>query len=288
MRIFVDFECKNYDDMEYVDIAKKATIDFETIHTEHNIMSELAIKVAELSESPLVFVPFCHTIEGEAFGADIKLGDERFGPRTKSYCCDSVEELLTLKDWDLSTDRLGEVIKSIRLIKTKGHSVAVNVSGPFTILNTLIDPVQIYKAFRKKPELIQGILFKIEDNLLRYIRTLIDVGVDVISFADSSGSLTILGPQIYEKQLNMFVIPFLNKVRTIINKEAVVHLCPKLSYGLIAYDKGRWDNSQVTGETYPHAIINSIGTADFLGETCSKNKTYGVKDKGLKNLVLEI
>ena len=73
--------------------------------------------------------------------------------------------------------------------------MALMISGPFTIFNVLIDPKYVFKAMRKQPELMRDIFQKIERELLSYIKIAVEYGVDMISYADSSGGVNILGPK---------------------------------------------------------------------------------------------
>ena len=89
--------------------------------------------------------------------------------------------------------------------------MALMISGPFSIFNVLIDPKYVFKAMRKQPELMQDIFQRIERELLTYIKIAVEYGVDMISYADSSGGVNILGPKMAEQVVMDFTYDFLKK-----------------------------------------------------------------------------
>ena len=87
-------------------------------------------------------LPFCHTLEAEALGGMIRLGDGLTGPRTGGYRCSSLEEVLELPAMDLesgSSKRTRETLEACRRLKEDGEAVVFLISGPITILNGLMD-----------------------------------------------------------------------------------------------------------------------------------------------------
>ena len=47
--------------------------------------------------------------------------------------------------------------------------MVLQVSGPFTILNVLIDAKYVFKAMRKKPELMKEVFWKLGGEILRFM-----------------------------------------------------------------------------------------------------------------------
>lgn len=104
-------------------------------------------------------------------------------------------------------------------------------------INVLIDPKYVFKAMRKQPELMQDIFQRIERELLTYIKIAVEYGVDMISYADSSGGVNILGPKMAEQVVMDFTYDFLKKVIELLDGKAMLLLCPKTTLALIWHRK---------------------------------------------------
>lgn len=66
---------------------------------------------------------------------------------------------------DFSTGRIYEVLEACRILVEKGENVVLDVAGPFTVMNVLIDPVHIFKAMRKKPELMKEVFWRLGNDV---------------------------------------------------------------------------------------------------------------------------
>ena len=72
-------------------------------------------------------------------GGLVNYGNDKTGPRAKEYICTKPEELLELPAIDFTTGRIHEVLLACKELRKQGQHVVLQVSGPFTILNVLID-----------------------------------------------------------------------------------------------------------------------------------------------------
>jgi uroporphyrinogen-III decarboxylase len=93
----------------------------------------------------LARVPFCLTVEADALGAHIKLGNALTGPRVENYAFSSVEEMSDLQDLDITGGRIGAVLNAVGILAEAGEQVALSVECPFTIISSLIDPMIFYR-----------------------------------------------------------------------------------------------------------------------------------------------
>ena len=103
-------------------------------------------------------LPFCHTVEAEAMGGIVNMGDGNLGPRAKEYCCTSAAELLELRKLIVQKGRIFmRCLKRVRDFGNRERACGIDDLGPFTIFNVLIDPKYVFKAMRKQPELMRDI-----------------------------------------------------------------------------------------------------------------------------------
>lgn len=288
MNKIIDFKC-TYDNSIGIssEVTQELDLQFPEAYKNWSSMALISEKLKEHDGSTFCELPFCHTVEAEAMGGHINFGDEKIGPRAKDYICTSVEEILGLPEIDYSKGRISEVLKACKYLRDKGENVVLYISGPFTIMNVLIDPRYIFKAFRKNPETIKAIFDKFQKEILRFVEEAQKSGVNMISYADSSGGLNILGPKISEQVVEMFTYPLLKRIEKIINDETIVLLCPKTTFALLGTDRAVWKDISVEAPIkYSEACIKVIGQAKFVGQMCVKNKNFQLDSGIIKTITL--
>lgn len=195
-----DFNC-TYENSAGIcpEAVEGLNLQFPDAYLHAETMAVLAKQIRKVEKVDFCTLPFCHTVEAEAMGGIVNLGNERTGPRAKSYLCTKPEELLLLPEIDYQKGRIFQVLKACQILKEQGEQVVLMISGPFTIFNVLIDPRFVFKGMRKQPEKMQQVFDKLREELLRFIEQAVQVQVDIISYADSSGS-----QQVVDLVLNLF------------------------------------------------------------------------------------
>lgn len=280
MNKIIDFRCRYNDEVGVSkEIIEATGLKFPEAYKKWDTMVKLSLALKENNNSPFCFLPFCHTVEGEALGGIINLGDENIGPRAKEYICKSPEEILDLPEIDYSKGRISEVLKACKYLREKGEEVVLYISGPFTILNMLIDPKYVFKAFRKNPELIKEILLKLQKEIVSFVSEAQKVGVNIISYSDPTGGVNIIGPKLAEQLVEMFTYPLLKEIeRTFTNNELIL-LCPKTTFALLGTEKAVWEDIHLESNIgYSEAVLKVKGQAKFCGQMCIKNKDFKLKN----------
>ena len=135
-----DFKC-TYNNSVGIseEVTKKLNLTFPDAYLHWDTMADIALALKETDGAFFCELPFCHTVEAEAMGGIVNYGNEKTGPRAKEYICTKPEELLALKEMDFSQGRIHEVLLACKHLRKKGENVVLEVAGPFTILNVLID-----------------------------------------------------------------------------------------------------------------------------------------------------
>ena len=283
-----DFNC-TYDNAIEIspEITKDLKLSFPDAYMHADTMVKIAHAMNRKEGASFCMLPFCHTVEAEAMGGIVNMGDGNFGPRAKEYCCTSAAELLELPEIDYSKDRIHEVLEACRILRKQGEHVALMISGPFTIFNVLIDPKYVFKAMRKQPELMKNVFRKIEKELLRFIKVAISYGVDMISYADSSGGVNILGPKMAGQVVADFTYDFLKKAAELMDGKAMLLLCPKTTLALIGTERACYvDHELPEVMRYGDACISMIGQVSVVGQMCIKNIDYQLENKKLREIKL--
>ena len=256
-------------------VTRKLNLTFPDAYLHWDTMAEISLALKETDGAGFCELPFCHTVEAEAMGGIVNFGNEKIGPRAKEYICTKPEELLDLKEMDFSQGRLHEVLLACQHLRKKGENVVLEIAGPFMILNVLIDIRYVFKAMRKQPELMEQVFWKIGDQLLEYIRQAQKYGVNMISYADSSGAVSIIGLAMAEQVVESFTYEFIKKAEALIGEDAVLLLCPRTALALIGTDKAEFADVALTEPMrYGEACAWMIGKEKILGQMCIKNINY--------------
>lgn len=270
----MDFICGG-DDLEQIpeEVVRKTGITLPGAHADKNSMATLARELRRHRGDVIARVPFCVTVEAEAYGAHIKLGDALNGPRVESYRFTSIEEMSNIQGLALTEGRISEVLDAVELLAESGEKVALSVEGPFTILSSLIDPRYFYKGLRKDPQRILEILSVVEEGVIRYSLEGINRGASIISYGDPVGAIGIIGPKIYREYSGPSSWRIIKGIREAGGK-VLLHLCGKTSTALEKIEMTKsYPIETVEASTYGQALLRLLDETTeplVIGNRCIK------------------
>ncbi len=196
-------------------------------HRDATKMATLSVAMHRESGFENVGIPFCMTVEAEAWGGEVEDGDEVTEPSIIDYPLKDVSEWRGLKELDPHKDmRLPTILECTTMVSHECQDTAVigNLVGPLSLATSLIDATTLFKALKKDPETVGDFLGFLTENSIRYGRALAASGADVITIADPSATGEILGPGLFRE----FALPFLNKMTEAmkaLGKPVIVHIC---------------------------------------------------------------
>lgn len=260
---------------------------FPDAHKHKETIMTLSRTLKDKNGADFCELPFCHTLEAESMGGAINYGDETNGPRAKAYITESLADILALPEIDYAKGRMHEALSAAESLSREVETVLLHVSGPFTILNILIDPKYVFKAMRKEPEITTGIFRKIMAELLRFLAEARKRGVKMISFADPAGGVQILGPKMTARYVDEFVYPFLKEAEGRFGKDLLVVLCPKTTHALLGTDRAAfYDVDLGEAVSYGAGLVSLIGKETFAGQICIKDQHIILKNGRIKTVRL--
>lgn len=283
-----DYTCNYGNGGEHVqEIGKALELTFPAVYTNAKDMALLAKAILQKSKSRFCYLPFCHTVEAEALGADINLGNEYTGPRAKTYTYNRLDELSALPEMNFLNGRIGQVIEACRILHSEGEYVALEICGPFTILNALMDIRQIIKGWRKTPKRMIDIFNNIGEQIICYMRESVRAGVTFFCYADPVGGLNILGPKLAEIVAVNFTIPFLLKSIRALDNKALIHLCPKTSLIITELGMAEWRDIDLSGTvSYEEACMEVCGSVGMVGEVCIQSASVPLENEKIRGIEL--
>lgn len=199
-------------------------------HTDSKLMAKLAAAIHENEIFDNVGVPFCMTVEAEAMGAEVYLGDKLTEPRVIEYPLKSVDGWQGLKNIDFTQGRAKIVLEAISHLKDMNMDTTIvgNLTGPVSLAASLVDASEYYKDLRRKGQDAHKLMNFVTDNLIAFGKEQIKAGANVIAISDPSGTGEILGPKLFGE----FALPYINRIvrelKPLCNGGVIVHICGRL------------------------------------------------------------
>lgn len=253
-------------------LADELGVTFPDAHFKPAALARLSSETARRNGVPLAGLPFCCTIEAEAMGAHIRLGNARVGPRPDTFAFQSLDELLAAgRRMNFDSRRLAAVLEACRILSAGGDSVMVEISGPLAILGSLMELGKVFKAWRKDAGSLVRVFDILQKDLLEYARRVTDTGAKMVSFADPVAGGNVLGPNYSRTYAELFLSPFMRRLVGQA-RDRIVHLCPGNTRLLVDCGLVEWDSVWLdAGLPYQAGCLTVSGRPGFLGETCIKD-----------------
>ena len=242
-------------------------------HTNAEAMARVSMAQAGKVADPICRVPFCVTVEAEAFGGAITIPDDGSAPGSSKFVFTRIEQLTGLAPIDLTSGRIAEVLKSIAIMKGEEKTVCLNVEGPFTVLSFLIDSSVIFSGIITRRPLLEQTLQTIEAGLAAYIKAAFARGADMVSYADPTGAMQFFGPKLYKEVVGASshrLLKMLGKNDDI----GLIHLCGQKSRNLEKAGFCVAKPVEVAGAaSYGQSLCMIAGSKKtvLLGHNCMKN-----------------
>lgn len=287
----VDFQC-TYEHASGFGMwaSEEFGIVFPKAYQEREEIASLAKAVKQHNGTKFCLLPFCHTLEIEALGGNIRLGGCEAGPRAGNYICRNVEDVHNLPALDVESDaaiRLRETLAACRILKEAGETVVFQVSGPLTILNGLVDSETLFRALLKRMEVVQRALEKLERDILTMMKVAEEAGADMLSYADPSGGVSLVGPKVAGCVAKEFTARLLKHADEVLNDKTPVFLCPKTALSLIGTEVADWKEHELPeAMDYMEAVLYMKKQIRYVGQSCVNQMGNRLEDRILKELVL--
>ncbi len=194
-------------------------------HTDPVKMAALGSALYKLVGLEAARIPFCLTVQAEAFGCDIDIGDKEKTPSVKSAVFNAAGEVKVPQDF-LTRGRIPAVIEATRLIRKNAPDLPaiVGMEGPYTLAGHVVGIEKLLKWSLKQRDDVSRVVEVTSKANIDYANALVDAGADVICVADPSASPELMSP----KDFATFVKPRLVQVASAIRKKGavgVLHIC---------------------------------------------------------------
>ena len=256
-------------------LLEDLNISYEDANKSASEMALLSKALKEKNKKVYCRLPFCHTVEAEAFGSQV-IFNERVGNRIGKYKIEDISSIDHISKIEMNAGRISEVLKAVSILKKDGEKVVLDMTGPISIATSIMDSQLFYRHLRKDREKIDLLLDIIGETIVEYILEAVKLGVDLISFADPTATIDIVGPKVYKETCGKVIYTILKRIENQLGK-TLVHLCGKTSTSLEAIGLLESEIIETNGQDY-FQNIQDIKDArediNFIGHWCLKSNKY--------------
>lgn len=198
-------------------------------HEDPVVMADMAQASWEHHCFDNVGVPFCMSVEAEAMGAQVTLGNTIAEPHVTEYAFQDIADWKTCTVPDVNQGRMAVVVEAIKILKSRDLPVPIvgNVVGPVSVASSVQDAVKYYKQLRRNPEEMHKFMDFVTKHVADFAVAQAEAGADVIAIADPSGTGEILGPKLFKE----YAVDYLNVVLRALkpyNVKTIVHICGQM------------------------------------------------------------
>ena len=141
----------------------------------------------------------------------------------------SIEELPKITDAIYSGEELKVTLESIEL--AGNEDIILRVLGPFSALLQNVDSNTLFKWLYKHKNEVHFALKKITEAQTAYINSALNKGVNIISLAEPSALVEVIGEERYREFIIYYIVKLLKEIEANLDK-SIVHICPRTSYQL--------------------------------------------------------
>ena len=177
-----------------------------------------------------VGVPFCMTIEAEAWGSQVDFGGPTLPPRVVAEPARTPADFARFAPLNPERDgRLPVVLEALGRLREALPETPVlgNLVGPVSLAGSLTEAPLLFRWMRRAPDEVHRILDFLTENLVAFGQAQIRAGADVLTLADPTACGEILGGELFAE----FAVPYLRRLTHAFQATGtptIVHICGRI------------------------------------------------------------
>lgn len=199
-------------------------------HTDAQAMAGLALAAARITGFESVGVPLCTTVEAEAFGAAIDLGDARTEARIvrEPFASVTEVELPTVAEL-LRRGRVALTVDAVRrLAVTSGDlPIIANLIGPVSVAASVVEPTAFLRELRTKAEQSNALITVATDFLIAWAVQLVEAGADAITIHEDTTTPALVGPRTFDQSVAPHMARLVDAIHAA-GGRVLLHMCGAL------------------------------------------------------------
>lgn len=228
--------------------------------------------IADRFDTGVAFSLMDLSVEAEAFGSAVHYSEDDV-PTIHEALIHDEDEADALEVPEVGAARTGECVKGIKLAceMITDRPVLAGIIGPYSLAGRLLDMTEIMILCYEEPEMVETVLEKVTEFLIKYAKAFKEAGANGIAMAEPAAGL--LSPNLIKE----FSTPYVKKIREAVEDENFIvmyHNCGNIEplmdsikdIDAVAYSFGNAINMEVAMEALPadKMIIGNIDPAGTL------------------------
>lgn len=228
--------------------------------------------IADRFDTGVAFSLMDLSVEAEAFGSAVHFSEDDV-PTIHEALIHDEDEADALEVPEVGAGRTGECVKGIKLAceMITDRPVLAGIIGPYSLAGRLLDMTEIMILCYEEPEMVETVLEKVTEFLIKYAKAFKEAGANGIAMAEPAAGL--LSPNLIKE----FSTPYVKRIREAVEDENFIvmyHNCGNIEplmdsikdIDAVAYSFGNAINMEVPMEVLPaeKMIIGNIDPAGTL------------------------
>lgn len=175
--------------------------------------------VADRFDTGAAFSLMDLSVEAEAFGSPVHYCEDEVPTVTAAIVHDE-DEAEALQVPEVGAGRTGECVKGIREVSEliTDRPVLAGIIGPFSLAGRLLDMTEIMILCYEEPELVETVLEKATEFLIKYAKAFKEAGANGIAIAEPAAGL--LSPGLIQE----FSTPYVKRIRESVEDDSFMVL----------------------------------------------------------------
>lgn len=206
-----------------VEAMEKTGAHWPEAHKDADMMATLGSSLYELAGLECARIPFCLTVEAEAMGCTVDLGNIERTPQVSSSPFRTGNDIDVPSDF-LDKGRIPVVLDAIDKLKDKygdALPIIVGITGPFTLTGHLLGVENMLRDMKMRPGDIENAVDNTLDACMDYAEAISEAGPDIICVAEPTAAPELIDPL----QFKTMVKPRLEDLSNVIKTKKVLHIC---------------------------------------------------------------
>jgi MtaA/CmuA family methyltransferase len=208
-----------------VQMMERRGIFWPQAHHDADLLAGLAESIYMYTGVECIKLPFCMSIEVEAFGTPIDFRTIDTLPTESAHIYQQPSDLRIPADF-FDRGRVPVVLQAIAALRKKYADEAPLVSsivGPFTLANKLFGFDNFLVWTISNPEYVHAVMEALTPLAIRYANAQVEAGADAITLGEASCSGSLISPATYRD----FIAPYHSQMAAGISAPTILHICGK-------------------------------------------------------------
>ena len=206
-----------------IDQMKAVNAFWPDAHSDVELMVKLAAAAYEVVGLKGIKVPFELTVEAEAFGSTLNMGNEGRNPYVIKPAYENIDQI-DFSDDIFEKGRFDVVFKALEKLNEKyGDFLPIypQIVGPYTLLGHLIGTEKMLRMTLKEKDSVKEALMLLADFNIEYAKRVMESGGNILCIADPTASGDLISPISFRDLL----LPAYQKISSRTDFPIILHIC---------------------------------------------------------------